>query len=195
LWTITEPLLWLFYILLVLEIYRLVLEDYKGIYSVGRWALYVCLTLAVIASGSTLLPGWNTGNAKSPMVLFYLVIERGVIFSMVLFILLLGLFLSSYPIRISRNIIVHTALYTVYFLSSTLMLLVQALTGFHVSKAFNTGLVLTGILCGFGWLILLKKEEQASRVVLRYEWKPEDEERLVQQLTAINSSLLRTVRK
>src|SRR5512135_2604637 len=35
-WTITEAILWVFYVLLVLELYRLVLDKYHGIYSLGR---------------------------------------------------------------------------------------------------------------------------------------------------------------
>ena len=36
-----------FYVLMVLELYRLVLEKYKGLYSLGRWALYLSLAISV----------------------------------------------------------------------------------------------------------------------------------------------------
>ena len=37
LWVLTEPLEWLLYALVVLEIYALVLQDYRGLATVGRW--------------------------------------------------------------------------------------------------------------------------------------------------------------
>src|SRR5690349_19331773 len=39
-WRWTEPLLWVFYALLVLELYSLVLERHRGLYSLGRWMMY-----------------------------------------------------------------------------------------------------------------------------------------------------------
>src|SRR5947208_3555123 len=35
-WVATEPLVWFFYILVVLELYSLVLQNYKGLQTVGR---------------------------------------------------------------------------------------------------------------------------------------------------------------
>src|ERR1035441_4990516 len=36
---LTEPLEWLLFVLVVLEIFALVLQDYRGLATVGRWAL------------------------------------------------------------------------------------------------------------------------------------------------------------
>src|SRR5712692_7934375 len=36
-WVATQPLVWLSYLLVVAELYRLVLRRYGGIYSLGRW--------------------------------------------------------------------------------------------------------------------------------------------------------------
>src|SRR5215510_13183368 len=37
---LTEPVLWVFYVLVVLELYSLVLEQHRGLFTAGRWALY-----------------------------------------------------------------------------------------------------------------------------------------------------------
>src|SRR5438105_5298438 len=53
-WIVTESLFWVFYILLVLELYRLVLEKHKGIYSLGRWFLYLGTGVSLALSSLSL---------------------------------------------------------------------------------------------------------------------------------------------
>src|SRR5437879_1600430 len=55
-WICTEPIVLTFYILLIRELYRLVLEKYKGLYTLGRWAMYLSMAIAVIVSGLSLIP-------------------------------------------------------------------------------------------------------------------------------------------
>src|SRR5438046_318870 len=59
-WVRTEPLIWLFYILIVLELYSRVLQNYRGLQTVGRWVFFIALSLAILISGVSVLPGWNT---------------------------------------------------------------------------------------------------------------------------------------
>jgi hypothetical protein len=62
---VTLPILWVFYILIVLELYSLVLQNYSGIYSLGRWTLYGALFFSVAVSGLTLIPTWEMKNPCS----------------------------------------------------------------------------------------------------------------------------------
>jgi hypothetical protein len=52
----STPVLWVLAYLVVLELYRLILEDYPGISSVGRKAVSWCMGLAVIVSAATAIP-------------------------------------------------------------------------------------------------------------------------------------------
>src|SRR6267142_2079601 len=54
-WMLTEPFLWAFYILVVFELYRLVLARYKGLYTLGRWAMYVGTVVSVALSALSLM--------------------------------------------------------------------------------------------------------------------------------------------
>src|SRR4051812_4089477 len=40
-WVCTEPICLAFYVLLVVELYKVVFERYRGLYSLGRWVMYV----------------------------------------------------------------------------------------------------------------------------------------------------------
>src|SRR5882762_3930042 len=55
-WSTTQPLLWLFYVLVVAELYSLVLKKYQGIYSLGRWFFFTAVAISVILSALTVFP-------------------------------------------------------------------------------------------------------------------------------------------
>ena len=195
LWLYTEPFVILFYVLVVLELYRLVLERYKGLYTLGRWAMYVALAISVTVSLLTLLPRIAPSTSEPSKRLFEeIAVERGVDLSLVLFILLIFLFLGRYPVTLSRNVIVHTVIYSIFFLSETLVLLLRTLFGWDWRDRMN--LVLTGIgaACTIAWSLLLSA--RGEEVQLRTpELRPESEERILQQLDALNATLLKVSRK
>src|SRR3954447_4101581 len=58
-WRISFLLTLLFYVLLGAELYRLVLEKYRGLQTAGRWAMYVSLLISASISILMLLPKIN----------------------------------------------------------------------------------------------------------------------------------------
>src|SRR5579862_1803932 len=40
-WVATEPITWIFHACVLLELYRLVLDKYRGLYTLGRWSMFV----------------------------------------------------------------------------------------------------------------------------------------------------------
>src|SRR5690348_13063401 len=135
LYLVTAPLLWVFYVLVVLELYSLVLRNYSGIYSLGRWTLYGALFSAVVVSFLALIPAW--GNEIYRLHFWTTTVERGVVFSLVIFLLLIMLFLSRYPVALSRNILVHAVVYTVLFLGVSMTILVRTVLGHEVMRVVN----------------------------------------------------------
>src|SRR5260370_30655892 len=104
-WIVIDTIVLTFYILLVRELYRLVLDKYKGLYTLGRWAMYLAMTVSVIISVLSLIPKITpTTPQTSKIMTFVLGTERGVDTALALFIVLLLLFLSRYPVRLSRNV-------------------------------------------------------------------------------------------
>src|ERR1035437_8019626 len=97
-WVLTEPIGLGFYVLMVLELYKLVLERYKGLYTLGRWALYVSLAISVSISAISLLPRIQPSMPQESKVMFYmLATERGVHTGLAIFIVLILCFLSLFP--------------------------------------------------------------------------------------------------
>ena len=76
-WMTTEPIVWVLYVWLALDLYSLVLQDYKGLQTVGRWIFLIALSLAILASGASVLPNWRSPTEKFPIVFYFALINRG----------------------------------------------------------------------------------------------------------------------
>lgn len=189
----TQPVLWVFYVLVVLELYKLVLNDLPGIYSLGRWALYVALVIAVTISFLTLIPFW--GREESKLLFWVTTVERGVLTSVILFLFLILLFLSRYPLQLSRNIIVHCVVYTIFFLGLSMTLLVRNVRGWEIMPTLNHVVEVISLACYGVWIVFLTRQGEARKVALHHRSDPAAERRLKEQLNSMNEMLLRAARK
>lgn len=190
-----EPILLLAYILVVIELYSLVLERYRGLYTLGRWAMYGAILISGTISILTLLPKLSPKLPEPSRRLMYeFAAERGVDFALVLFILLIVWFLSKYPVPLSRNVVIHTVIYAIFFLSDTMVLLWRSLIGAHVTVTANVVAGAISAVCSFGWAILLTARGEEVRAQIP-QIRPESEERILHQLDALNATLLKVSRK
>jgi|SRR5579871_1077506 len=193
-WLVSEPIEWFFYVLVVLELYSLVLEDYRGLATAGRWSLIAAISLALAASGLSLLaPSHYTGQGI--VMTYYYVAERAVYFSLLVFLLTILGVLMQYPITLSRNLIVHSVVFSVYFLANTAIYAMLSLFGPGIIPAVTgvLNVVTLGSLCT--WLLLLNPGGELRKQRLRPTWMPGREEALVGQLNSLNAALLRATRK
>jgi hypothetical protein len=190
-WVLTTPIALGFYVLMVAELYKLVLDKYKGLYTLGRWALYVSLAVSVCISVISLLPRIQPSAAQSSKIMSYvLATERGIDTALAIFIILILCFLSLFPVKLSRNVRVHALVFSIFFLSNTFVLLMRTLFGLHLADAVNT--VLLGITAAsvVAWLTLLRAAgEETQRAPAVYG--QEEESRLLMHLDSLNAALLR----
>jgi len=193
-WVLTEPFEWLFYVLVVLEIYALVLEDYRGLSTAGRWALIAAVAVALLASGISLMaPSQLT--TQGHLMRYYYVAERAVNFSLVVFLLSILGFLMQYPITLSRNIIVHSMVFSVYFLGNTAIYLLLSMRGKDSLDVVAYALSAITLAAVGAWLVLMNPARELRKLRLRPHWMPGKEEELVSQLNHLNAALLRVTRK
>jgi len=190
-WLISSPLSWLASILVVLELYARVLRSYPGIASLSRWLLSAGLAVSITLSGLTLWADFGNPGERFPVILLFTVIERGVLSSLAIFLLMITVFLTWYPVPLSRNVIVHSMVCALYFLGATMSLLVRNVTGHEVTVAVNVALAMVDLACFVLWTALLSRAGEVKMIVLRQHWRPEQQQRLMDQLAAINTTLLR----
>jgi hypothetical protein len=195
LYVITDPLNWIFYILVVRELVGLVLEKYKGLYTLGRWAMYFSLAVSVTLSILSLLPRFTpTTPQRSKGIPLLLATDRGVTFSLAIFLVLMVFFVSRYPVSLGRNVVVHTVLYTTFFLSNTLSGLLKSVFGLRQYALADTALMGVAAACVFAWFFLLSPQGEEVQVNLP-SYGPESEKRILLHLDALNRTLLKVSRK
>ena len=193
-WIVTEPVLRIFCVFGVLELYRLMLERYRGLYSLGRWVMYGGSLVSVIISLLMLLPHIKQNMPQKSVYLGYAYgFNRGVDFSLTIFILLILVFLSQYPITLSRNLVVHASLYSIYFLSSGTYALVRHAIGGGSANTLN--LVFSGIVaaCTVAWFFLLSPKGEEVKAA-RIHFSPDYEERVLGKLEALNQIMLKSAK-
>ncbi len=183
----TQPLIWLLYILVVLELYSVALRDRRGLASLSRWALSACMTLAVAVSALTLRADLSRPAGPYPVLVYYSVIERGLIFSLALFLLLIAAFMAWFPLAVTRNVRLHASVYAVYFLSSTMALFLRNVAGYSLSPGISLILLFVDAVCLILWLGGLSRRGEEQLVTGR-RWQQEDEQRLLRQLDALNAA-------
>ncbi len=96
--------------------------------------------------------------SKRDMLMYEVAAERGVDLALVIFILLIVFPVPerNIPCLLSRNVAVHTGIYSIFFLSDALVLFGAALLGFHVTLVFN-------VVSGGGFLSLLPRLVAAAQ--------------------------------
>jgi hypothetical protein len=190
-WILTEPIEFGFYVLMVVELYKLVLQKYKGLYTLGRWALSFSLAISVAFSAISLLPRINPSMPQRSKVMFYvLATERGIQTGLAIFIILILCFLSFFPVRLSRNVRIHALIFSIFFLSNTFVVLMRSLFGLHMAGEVNTillGINVVSIVVWLGFLRVAGEDSTAAPV----PFGPEHESRLLVHLDSLNAALLR----
>jgi len=189
-WLITEAIIVCFYVLVVLELYSIVLQDLAGIATVSRRYLKVAVSLAIMVS--LLMVGLERNYGK--LVAHMLTFERALTFSLVLFILLIMLFLVYYPVPLKRNVLAYTIGYVAYFLTKATSIFIHNL-GYYWNRVFSDTLIAASTACFLFWCFALTRRGETKTAVIGHQWNAADEERVLDQLKAINANLLRVARK
>jgi hypothetical protein len=190
LWRATEPVIWLLYVLVVLELCSLVFKDYQGIRALGRWIVYGSLALSIFLSIITVLPTWVRSAEERFSLQRYLMVERGIDFAIVILLLLLLAFLVLFPIQLRKNVIVHSVLFAIFFTTNSMGILIVNLTNYQFGVSVSTILMGVTELCFIGWMILMSRAGEEKIIAIRHP-VPVDESRLVAQLAEINATLMR----
>jgi len=192
---VTEPIVWVLYVLVVLEVCSLVFKEYRGIQALGRWTVYGSLCASILVSTVILVPTWLHSNEPIFSLQRYAMLERAIDFALVLLLLLLLVFLAIFPIELSKNVIVHSILYSVFFMSHSIGFFVLNMTGNRLSVVVSTCLMGVSVLCLMAWMGLLTREGEVKMMVTGQQLPPATEERLIEQLANINAALLRATKK
>src|SRR5207248_2449484 len=191
---ISNPILWILSYFVVLELFRLILEDYPGISSAGRKAVTWSMGIAVIVSAISVVPDLRSAHATFPFLRLFYTVERSVILALLLFLVLIQLFLARYRLNLSRNRKLYASGYALYFgtaISSDIIL--TELLGGRAIDWVSLSLVMIADVILLSGAVLLKREGEV-RVKLDPANNTADQLRLHRELAEINRMLTRVAR-
>jgi hypothetical protein len=182
----SQALITAFYALVVLELYSKVLGDLPGIAGTARRYIKFTVALAIVIA---VLP-LRLERAKTTALGYVTSFEQTVMFSLVIFVLLVSAFLVYYPVPLGRNVIVYSMGYAVFFLTRATFSLMLNLEHWW-ARQLSSIVMGVSVASLIFWIIALSRKGEIKRVVVGHQWNPGDEQRLLAQLDAINASLLR----
>lgn len=195
-WIFTAPINLMFYVWVVLELCALVLARHQGLYTLGKWAMYAGMAISVTLSILSLLASFKSAPAQRSLSLsksimqYFVAADRGVTFCLAIFLILMLLLLSRYPVPLSRNVVLHAAIYTVFFFGHSLSDILADVFGVHLFTVIDTCLTGVSALCILAWLLFLNVKGEEVRVNVP-RLTPENEKRILYHLDSLNSTLLK----
>jgi hypothetical protein len=193
LYVLSEPLVSVFAILVVREMYQRAFAGYPGISSLARWATRAAGAAAIVICAVMLAITPPTELSPRVIYRYASVWEECVLFMLSVFILIMVVILWRYPIRVESNLAANIAIFTIFFFGTAALL--AALTAPGLEKTRNFGLLGVYVICYLAWGFLLKRTSEISIVRMRPGLNAEEAEHLLVQLGAINNMLARSVRR
>ncbi len=189
-----EPLNWVLYLLIVREMYQRAFADYPGISSFARWSSYasgaVALVMAVVVAILSPIQHWP----HSKIFVYVEQWEKFVSFALSAFILFMIFLLSRYPIKLDFNVAASIIIFAIYFAGSFLFLELGGRATRHALEVQTAGLLVLSFLCFGAWGFLLRDSAKRSPVQVRVNLQPQEEGRLLAQLSFIDNMLVKAAR-
>ena len=177
------------------ELYQLALAGHAGLAQFGRALLYWALAGAVVTAGLGILLDSQPLPGQSIILHRYFTVERTVNFVLLFLFLVIGVYLTWFPVKLRRNIVVYAAGFAVLFAARTVGLLVANLV--PQSNLRNVSNLMLGVevLCLIYWTWGFRKESEDNITITGHRWNPSEIDRLTHQLDSINSAIERFSRR
>jgi hypothetical protein len=184
----TEGIKSIFSIGLSVQLWLLALRGYPGVARYGRrTAFYLLLGALALAAAGLLLQPPRSVNQGAFSHYFYAI--EGALDSMVgLFLVTATLFLLWFPVKVSRNVAL--------IMGGFVFTLAQEWAGLLLVNLYpksmysvDAGMLILQFGCLIIWTAAIQIRGETTTTVTGHRWKPEEMERLLGQLDAINRRL------
>jgi hypothetical protein len=178
------------------EIYSLALEHHPALARFGRGAVGYILGAAALLPFIVLLVDRGS-NGPHPYLRTYFLFEQTMDLTMAIFLLLISVFMTWFPVRMRRNVVVYIGGFVVWALtrSAAVHMTKQLLGNVHAIKVVNSIQLCVPLGCLVFWLVGFRAGGENRTAVVGHLWNRAEADRLTGQLDAINDSLERLRRK
>ena len=189
-WVITEPVNMIFEVLVVAELCRLVLERYRGLSTIGRWGIYGGMAISLAISLTSLAPRIATSMSRRSTILLYIAgLSRGINLGLTVFLLLMMVLVSRYPVRLSRNVVLNAVVFAILFFCNTLSALLHTIFDLRINPVVDTVMAGIGTMSFLAWFFLLTPAGELVHLDPLL-LGPQDERRALDRLDSLNEFVL-----
>jgi len=145
-------------ILAVRESLGLVLYQYPGIRSLGRWTMYGAVSVSLLVAVVITAAYWRGDSVRSN--LYYIEVgTRSIAFGLAVVVASLLVFLSYYRLDLSRNRIVSSVAFGCVVLAEAVTLFIDSNSVHLVSPLVDNVNGIFGTMCVLLWGLFLEREE------------------------------------
>jgi hypothetical protein len=191
---LTQPVIWILYALMTLEMYQTALSSFPSIASTSRRVISWWLVGALVLAVASLALGTST-DASWPILETFLVVGRVINTSLFLFVIGLAATLFWFPVPLSRNALVNASAFTFFFAACTGAMLGRNIIGPEFRSLASTALLTASIATIVVWRLFLTPEGEENRIYSGFHRDKETAERLIGQLETLNRTLAGTIQK
>jgi hypothetical protein len=187
-WRITEPLVWIMWAWIVLELFSKWTRSYPGIGRFGRYLFGVLVTVALLVSMIGWTFEWRALVFAHDFRIYY-ILNRVLMATLAVFTLLVWLFFRNYPAAVAPNALRHTQITVTYLATNALSQLAFTLNGLKVNAAVNLLIVVATFACFSAWAVFLTRKGEVRSTV------PAMEPAEVARIEQVNRELLGLMKK
>jgi hypothetical protein len=188
--------LWMVYAVL-----NAILKNYAGILRFSRRVLNITFVLAFVITLSTARLEYAVSGYAAYVdpikrdVGVTLVFDRVIVMTALLVLLAILGFILWWPVAMPRNLAVFSIGLVFYFSLQTGVLLVRSFWSHDASEAVYLVAALALSACFAYWAIFINAEGETVPVRLGHSWHASEQKRLLEQLEAMNTALLRAAKR
>jgi len=186
---------WIVYGLMLREIYAAIFSNFPGIAVLGRWSIYAASVATACIGALSFAMAKETQEGNRFLLDIVEFTAHNLMFGFVTLILIILAAISRCPLRLHKNVLINSGLFSAILLAEAAGLIVDRFTRHDYTGWLNIAVSVVVLVCLTAWPILLTREGQTIIVKFRRDLNLADEKRLLSQLSAINSILLRAARK
>lgn len=195
-WLVTEPIMVLSFIVAVIETYALALNHYKALSTFSSHVLSWSIVIASVISVLSIFPDLQF-NALPENSTFLLtnVIRRGIYTSLLAFLTLLLVGITIYPVKMSRNAVIHSILFSLLFFSYAATILAINFQGFDFIPIANRVFAVVASCCFVLWTLFLSPAGETVQRSVRANLSEEEAARMMKVIQRMNDAIADTSKR
>ena len=198
-WISSTIILAAFSLWLVYSLARAVLTELPGILRFSRILLNAVFPVAIILAFSTARSEWASRSAKfqDPLDRLMFVVsiaDRGISMAALLVLLAILAFILWFPVKMPKNLAIFSVGFVLYFTAKTGFELFRNYLPAVARNALALSVFVSVVLiaCFLYWIVFLDPKGQTAQVRLGHGWRLAEQNKLIEQLDALNGVLMRS---